>query len=168
MRTDAKDRIVATGRLKVGGVLVTEHLGMISVQGTEDAQGIAGTILESLGAAGINTEFISCCPDIGGGATICVSVAMDRFDSALDLVEGVREDVGAQRIVTEKDLCAVVVFGPHFRETPNIASRIYRALADAGINILAVSTSVSSVSSVFAQSRLGDALASLRSHFDIP
>ncbi len=155
-------------RMKIGGVLTTKMLGMISVEGAPNTPGIAGKVLEELGAAGISVEFISCCPDLGGGATISVCVEMSRFDEALDLVEEVKAEVEAQKIVTTEDLCAVAVFGPHFREIPNIASQVFIALAEAGINILAISTSVSSVTCVVKQSRLDDALVSLRGRFDIP
>ena len=50
---------------------------------------------------------------------------------------------------TTHGLVAVAIYGPHFREIPAVAGRIFRALADAGMNILAISTSVSSVTSVF-------------------
>lgn len=155
-------------RMKIGGVLTSQTLGMISVEGAPNTPGIAGTVLEALGRAGISVEFISCCPDLGGGATISVCVEMPRFDEALDLIEDVKADVEAKQIVTTEELCAVAVFGPHFREIPNIASQVFKALAEAGINILAISTSVSSVTCVIKQSRLNDALVSLRERFEIP
>ncbi len=62
----------------------------------------------------------------------------------------------------------LAVFGPHFREIPNVASQVFKALAEAGINILAISTSVSSVTCVFKQERLSEGLASLRGRFEIP
>lgn len=155
-------------RMKIGGVLVSQHIGLISVQGAPHAVGIAGMIFESLGAAGINVEFISCCPDVGGGDTIVVSAEMRKLERALLLIEELQESIGATRVVAMRDLCSVAVFGPHFREIPNVASQIFKALAEVGINILSISTSVSSVTCVFDQSRLADALGSLRSHFEIP
>jgi aspartokinase len=155
-------------RMKVGGVLVTEKVGMISVLGAASAPGVAGTVLDSLGQRKINVEFISCCPDIGDGYSISVCVEMDLFEKALEAIEDVRETVQAKQIETNPDLCVVAVFGPHFREIPNIASQIFKAHAAAGINILAISTSISSVSCVFDQSRLSEALDSLRKHFEIP
>ncbi|MBD3163145.1 MAG: hypothetical protein GF346_11900 [Candidatus Eisenbacteria bacterium] len=155
-------------RMKVGGVLVTKDVGMISVLGASAAPGIAGIVLDALGRIGINVEFISCCPDLGDGYTISVCVRMDGFDEALDAIEDVRQQVGAQQVATNPDLCVVAVFGPHFREIPNIASRIFKAHAEIGITILAISTSISSVSCVFDQRRLNEALATLRDRFEVP
>ena len=154
--------------MKIGGVLASQQLGMVSIVGTPDTPGIAGVVLAALGAAGISVEFISCCPDLGGGATITVCVEMARFDEALDRIEEIRADIDAKQIVTNEDICALAVYGPHFREIPNVASQVFKALAEVGINILAISTSVSSVTCVFRQDRLGDALGSLRGRFEIP
>jgi aspartate kinase len=93
---------------------------------------------------------------------------MASFDEALDRVEEIRADVDAKKVVTNEDLCALAVFGPHFREIPNVASQVFKALAEVGINILAISTSVSSVTCVFKQEKLSEGLASLRGRFEIP
>lgn len=155
-------------KMKIGGVLVTQDLGMVSFQGAPDNPGVAGKILEAIGALEINVDFISCSPDLGGGASITACVSMLRFEEALREVERLGDELQAQRVVTREAISSVAVFGPHFREIPNVASRVFNALAEAGINILAISTSVSSVTCIFDQAALGDALASLRSHFEIP
>jgi aspartate kinase len=98
--------------------------------------------------------------------TVCV--AMDRFERALDEIELVRDEIQAQRVATQERICSISVFGPHFGEIPKVASRIFSALAEAGINILAISTSVSSVTCVFNQTLLHEGMNALRSHFEIP
>jgi aspartate kinase len=159
---------VTAKKMKIGGIMASQNLGMITVEGAPDAPGIAGKILEAIGNLEISVGFISCAPDLGGGASITFCVAMDRFEKALEEIERVREEIQAQKVATQEEICSVAVFGPHFGEIPNVASRIFRALAEAGINILAISTSVSSVTCVFDQKRLNEGVASLRSHFDIP
>ncbi len=154
-------------KLKVGGILVSRNLGMISVLGTPAGPGMAGVVMEAVGNAEINIEFISCCPDTSGGDNIVVCVVKDRVDDALAAVDSVRERVRPARITTTENLTAVSVFGPHFREIPSVAGKVFRAFSDAGVNILAISTSISSVTSVFDESMLEPALASLRRRFDV-
>jgi aspartate kinase len=155
------------GRVPVGGVQVYRDLGMISILGTPHGPGMAGEVLETLGEAGINVEFISCCPDSGGGDDIVVCVARARIDEALAILEPVRPRIRPVGMKVTSGLVGLAIFGPHFREIPAVAGRVFRALADAGVNILAISTSVSSVTSVFEEARLEDALAALRERFDI-
>ena len=154
-------------KMAAGGVQVYRDLGMISILGTPHGPGMAGEVLETLGEAGINAEFISCCPDSGGGDDIVVCVARTRLEEALAALETAQPRIQPLRIKVTNGLVGVAIFGPHFREIPSVAGRIFRTLADAGVNILAISTSVSSVTSVFEESRLDEALAALHSRFDI-
>lgn len=154
-------------RMSVGGVQIYRDLGMISILGTPQGPGMAGEVLETLGEAGINVEFISCCPDSGGGDDIVVCVARASVDEALASLGPVRPRLNPIGVKVTSGLVAVAIYGPHFREIPAVAGRIFRALADAGVNILAISTSVSSVTSVFEEAKLEDALTALRAKFDI-
>jgi aspartate kinase len=159
--------MTAQRKMRVGGILVSRNLGMVSILNTSHGPGRAGVVLEALGEAEINVEFISCCPDSGGGDNIVVCVDQDRLQDALAAVEGVQDRLGSGSLSTTNGLIAVAVYGPHFREIPTVAGRIFRALADAGVNILAISTSISSVTSVFDQGMLEAALTSLRRHFEV-
>lgn len=154
-------------KMRVGGVQVYQDLAMISILGTPHGPGMAGVVLETLGAAGINAEFISCCPDSGGGDNIVVCVHRSRLTDALDALGPAQARLSPVGMATTEGLVGLAVFGPHFREIPAVAGHIFRALADAGINIVAISTSVSSVTSVFDATMLEPALASLHRRFDI-
>ena len=154
-------------KMRVGGVQVYRDLSMVSILGTPHGPGMAGVVLETLGNAGVNVEFISCCPDSQGGDDIVVCVERSRLDEALALLDQVRDRIRPLGLKTTEGLVAVAVFGPHFREIPAVAGRIFRALADAGINIIAISTSVSSVTSVFEEALLETGLAALRERFEV-
>jgi aspartokinase len=62
----------------------------------------------------------------------------------------------------------VSIFGPDFRERPGIAGSMFDALAASGINIMAISTSISTVSCVIESDELEAGLNSLRDTFDLP
>jgi aspartate kinase len=154
-------------KMKIGGILISRNLGMISILGTPRGPGMAGVVLEALGKDEINVEFISCCPDSGGGDNIVICVERGRLHDGLHALDGIRDKIRSPGIHITEGLVAVSVFGPHFREIPSVSGRIFRALADAGVNILAISTSISSVTSVFEENMLEPALASLRRKFEV-
>jgi aspartate kinase len=158
---------VAQRKMKIGGILVSQDLAMISILGTHRGPGTAGVVLEAIGGAEINVEFISCCPDSGGGDNIVICIDRTRLDEGLGALEAVQDEIQPEGISTTDGMVAVSVFGPHFREIPSVAGKIFRALADAGVNIRAISTSISSVTSVFDQSMLEPALGSLRSRVEV-
>ena len=62
----------------------------------------------------------------------------------------------------------IAIFGPDFRERPGIAGIMFSALAAEGINILAISTSISTVSCIVDLDRAQDAERVLRSTFILP
>ena len=158
---------MAERKMKVGGILVSHDLGMISILGTPRGPGTAGVVLEALGNAQINVEFISCCPDSGGGDNIVVCMERSRLPEGMAAIDQIRDQIHSSRVHTTEALVAVSVFGPHFREIPDVAGKIFRALADVGVCILAISTSISSVTSVFDQGMLEAALSSLRRKFEV-
>ncbi len=158
---------MAERKMRVGGILVSQNLGMISILGTPHGPGMAGVVLEAIGLADIAIEFISCCPDDDGRDNIVVCLQRDRLPEARSAVEQIQSKIRPSRIFTTEGLVAVAVYGPHFREIPTVAGKVFRALADAGVNILAISTSISSVTSVFEQDMLEAALASLRRRFEV-
>ncbi|MFB0546725.1 MAG: ACT domain-containing protein, partial [Anaerolineae bacterium] len=59
-------------------------------------------------------------------------------------------------------------FGPHFGERPGIAGVMFSALASVGINILAISTSISSLSCVINVSDMDEAVWALGEAFELP
>jgi aspartate kinase len=60
------------------------------------------------------------------------------------------------------------MFGPHFGERPGIAGVMFSALASADINILAISTSISSTSCLIDASDMDEAVQALEEVFDLP
>lgn len=158
---------MAERKMRVGGILVSRDLGMLSILGTHHGPGMAGAVLEAMGEAEINVEFISLCPDSGGGDNIVICVDRARLSDAVAALEGVQGKIRPADTATSEGLVAVAVYGPHFREIPSVSGKIFRALADAGVNILAISTSISSVTSVFDEEMLEPALVSLRRKFDV-
>jgi aspartokinase len=71
-------------------------------------------------------------------------------------------------VISQPEAAIVSIFGPDFRERPGIAGAMFKALADNGINILAISTSISTVSCVIASDDLENGLNALRATFDLP
>ena len=60
------------------------------------------------------------------------------------------------------------VFGPHLREKPKVPGVMFNALAGNGINVIAISTSISSVSCVIEAAYLDAAIQALQDTFEIP
>jgi aspartate kinase len=154
--------------IKIGGIMQSTDLGMVGVMSTPDRPGIASSIMDSLGQHGVNVEFIVQCIDLNNLSNIVFCVKEASVDHALSLLEEVRREVGAQRIIVTRDVAIISIFGPDFRQRPGIAGAMFRALADQGINIMSISTSISTVSCVIESDRLAKAVQAIRDTFELP
>jgi len=154
--------------IRVGGIMQNAHLAKIGVLGIPDRPGTAGAILSALGEQGINVQFIVQCIDMNNQDHIVLCVDRDDLEAALEVVEAVKDKVQAQTIVHRQDVAMVSIFGPDFRQRPGIAGTMFNALASVDINILAISTSISTVSCIIDANRLSEAVQVLENTFEMP
>ncbi len=121
-----------------------------------------------MGAKGINIPFIVHTIDLHDLDNIVICVAREDLTAALEVLDTVKETVGAEEIVYDGEVGIVSMFGPHFGERPGIAGVMFSALASAGINILAISTSISSTSCLLDADDMDDAVRVLEETFELP
>jgi len=155
-------------KTRIGGILKNQTLARISVIGLPDRPGVAAAILGALGDARINVDFIIQCIDLNQQDHFVLCIQRDELPEALRVVEAATREVRARSIVHDSRAASIAIFGPDFRERPGIAATMFRALAQAGINIEAISTSISTVTCIIAEASLQDALAAINRYFDVP
>jgi aspartate kinase len=136
--------------------------------GIPDRPGVAGAILSALGREGINVEFIVQCIDLNDHDHVVFCVARDNLEAALSILQGIKLRLGAKEVIYNPEVGIVSIFGPDFRERPGIAGAMFSALASVGINILAISTSISTVSCVLDAKRVSEAVRVIEQSFDMP
>ena len=115
-------------------------------------------------------NFLSRIRNIFGGEMKSYRTLMVRArrEALLRIVEQAVHEVGAEEVIHIPNVALVAIFGPDFRERPNIAGTFFSALAQAGINILAISTSISTLSCVIDADRLDDAVRAICGAFELP
>jgi len=155
-------------KIRIGGIMQNAHLSLLNVTAVPDRPGIASAILGGLGERGINVQFIVQCIDQSQRDQVALCVDRDDLPSAMEVLENVAPDLDAGKVSSNPESAIVSIFGPDFRERPGIAGTMFEALADEGINILAISTSISTVSCVIESDQLEYALIALRDTFDLP
>lgn len=155
-------------KVKIGGVIQNSDLAKIGVMGIPDRPGVAGAILSALGRKSINVEFIVQCIDLYNNDHVVFCVARDDLEAAVSILEEIRPHLGAKEVVHKPEVGIVSIFGPDFRERPGIAGAMFNALASVGVNILAISTSISTVSCVIDVHNLPEAVRVIEETFDMP
>jgi len=155
-------------KIKIGGIIQNTNLAEVGVLGIPDRPGTAAAILGALGKAGINVQFIVQCIDMNNRDHVVFCVHENDLAATLKIMDEVQSCVGSECVVSQPKVCIVSIFGPDFRERPAIAGTMFEALAAQRINILAISTSISTVSCVIDSARLDDAVAALKETFNLP
>jgi aspartokinase len=155
-------------KIKIGGIMQTTGLAKVGVMSIPDRPGTAGHIMATLGAKDINVQFIVQCIDIHDNDHVVFCIAEDELARAQDLLEEVRSELGAEQVIQRPNVAIISIFGPDFRERPGIAGTMFSALGQRDINILAISTSISTLSCVIDADRLQDAVTAMRETFDLP
>ncbi len=152
---------------EIGGILHRTDLAEIGLLSIPNRPGVAGTALDALGAKNINVLLIVELVDSSNRAHIVLCVAEPDLEGALSALEPVRSDVGGAELSHQSKVAMVSIFGPEFHERPGMAGAMFSALAQAGIDIRAISTSIATVSCLIDRESVRDALEVLHEAFAV-
>jgi aspartokinase len=155
-------------KIQIGGILQTKDLAFIQVLGLPSAGRPVAAIMAALGQAGISAQAVVECADCVGSNSLAFTVSQSLLTIVLPVVERAGQAVGAQEVRATPEVALVAVYGPHFSDRPAIAGTMFAALAEAGLELLMVTTSISTVACVIAEGELPRAIAVLEDTFLLP
>ena len=153
---------------KATGILVFRGLAEVGLIAMPDRPGLAGTVLAGLSERGLNTPFVVELTDPNGSSHIALCVRERDLDAALEALDALTPHLHAQRIVKRRGVAVAAVHGPHFRERPGCAAAACEAIAREGVNILAISTSLSSIACMVDAGDLDATVRALKRTFELP
>jgi len=128
-------------RNRVRGVATELGVAKLTVLGVPDRPGVAAAIFEPLSEAGISVDVIVQNVSTHGHTDLTFTVNEAEASKSLKLVEPAAVEVGAGGVSHAGSLAKVSLVGTGMLGTPGIAARMFRTLAEAGINIEMISTS---------------------------
>jgi len=132
-------------RIEAGGLIYKDHVGMVGLIGIPTHPGIGGQYFSKLADSGIHVELIVTLFDGDQYDHIMVCVDRDDLDAALDITNNIHETVDCQSVIHDSQVALVCISSLDFDESQVIAGHMFKALGDNNINIVGISTSVSSV-----------------------
>jgi aspartate kinase len=152
----------------ISGIAFNRDEAKISVMGVPDKPGIAYAILGPIAAAKIDVDMIV--QNIGASSHTDFSFTVNRneYQKALAVLNESRgKGLEAREIIGDNRICKVSVVGIGMRSHVGIASKLFKALADEGINIQMISTSEIKVSVVIDEKYLELAVRVLHRAFEL-
>ena len=154
-------------RKRVRGVAQETNVAKITVVGVRDRPGVAATIFEPLADAGISVDVIVQNIGRSGRTDLTFSVAESELKAAEKIVKAAAKEVGATRVQSAGGIAKLSVVGTGMLGTPGIAARMFRALAEAGINIEMISTSEIRITCLVARDQVDRGVRILHKAFEL-
>ncbi len=154
-------------RQRVRGVVQEKNVGKITVVGVRDRPGVAATIFEPLAQAGISVDVIVQNIGRSGRTDLTFSVAESDLKAAEKIVKIAAKEVGATRVQSAGGIAKLSVVGTGMLNTPGVAARMFRTLAEAGINIEMISTSEIRITCLVARDQVDRGVRILHHAFEL-
>ena len=126
----------------VTGIAYAKDEAQISLRRVADRPGVAAGIFGPLAEANINVDMIvQNISEDGSRTDMTFTVPSGDLDKALSVLNGNRGAIGFDAVQSEGGMVKVSVIGIGMRSHAGVAATAFRALADKGINIRAITTS---------------------------
>ncbi|HFC46765.1 MAG TPA: aspartate kinase [Dissulfuribacter thermophilus] len=132
----------------VSGVTYSKNEARITITKVPDRPGIAAQIFNPISDANIIVDMIIQNTREGDLTDMTFTVPKPDFDTAMEIVKGVAQKIGAEKVLGDTDIAKVSIVGVGMRNHAGVASKMFEILANHGVNILMISTSEIKVSCV--------------------
>ncbi len=153
--------------IPVSGVAFSRNEARISITRVPDRPGIAMQFFQPVAAANIVVDLIIQNTSIDGTTDLTFTVPKGDLAKTLEIVNNVAQEVGAGDVLSDEDIAKVSIVGVGMRNNAGIASHMFAALAQAGINIMMISTSEIKISCVIEDKYTELAVRVLHDAFDL-
>jgi aspartate kinase len=152
----------------VSGIAFNRDEAKISVVGVPDKPGIAYNILGAVAEANIEVDMIIQNISKDGKTDFSFTVHRNDYARAMDLLKSkVAPALGIDTIIGDTKTCKVSIVGIGMRSHVGIASKMFRALSEEGINIQMISTSEIKTSVVIDEKYMELAVRALHRAFEL-
>ena len=139
----------------------------MTITGVEDKPGVAANIFEPLSKAQINVDMVIQNISSDQKTTdITFTVKRDDILKTKKILKN-ESKINYKQIIQNEKVAKVSIVGAGMVSTPGVTYRMFRALSDEGINILAISTSEIKLSVIIDEDKTLIAIKKLHTIFDL-
>lgn len=152
----------------VTGIAYSRDEAKVTLLQVADSPGVAAAIFGPLTDAAINVDMIVQNVAHDGKTTdMTFTVSKADLGRAVSVLEGARDQLSYDRIVADSNVVKLSVIGVGMRSHVGVAQRMFKALAEKGINIQVISTSEIKVSVLVAEDYTELALRALHTVYGL-
>jgi aspartate kinase len=151
----------------VTGVAYSKDDAKITVTGVEDRPGVAANIFEPLSKAQVNVDMVI--QNISSDQKTTDITFTVKRDDVIKTKKILKENnkIKYRKIIQNDKVAKISIVGAGMVSTPGVTYRMFRALSDEDINILAISTSEIKLSVIIEENNTLKAIKKLHTIFDL-
>lgn len=127
--------------LFIDDINLDESQASISIHGVPNTPGIAAKLFDRIAAGGIFVDMIVQSYPIDEQAVIGFTVPKESLSTAVEVSEAIAAELKCQKVTSRKDIAKLSVSGIGLRSHTGVAIGMFKALAEAGLNIQIMNTS---------------------------
>jgi aspartate kinase len=154
-------------RNKVMGIAQDVDVARITVRGVPDRPGIAATLFEPLGEAGVSVDTIVQNASIEKIADLTFTVSRHDLERAMEIVRVVAKEIEAPEVMADTHLAKISIVGAGITSAFGYAGRMFRTLFEAGVNIELITTSEIRITCLIAEEQVPKAVKALHKAFEL-
>lgn len=156
-----------SGTRPVSGAAITKKEARITLEGIPDEPGISLELFSRIAAKAISVDMIVQNISKDGKANISFTVPQEELKVTLDAVKQASELLQPENVTYDEHVSKVSVVGLGMATVPGVADKMFRVLAEEGINIQAISTSEIKISVLVSQADAQRALQAVHNGFEL-
>ncbi len=151
----------------VTGVAYSKDDAKITLVGVEDKPGVAAMIFEPLGKNQVNIDMVIQNVSSDGKTTdLTFTIKRDELNKTLKVIKE-NKDVKIDQISHNKKVAKISIVGAGMVTTPGVSYKMFKALSEENINILAISTSEIKISIIIDEANTVNAVKKLHKTFEL-
>lgn len=149
----------------VSGAAMTPDEARVTVLGVPDVPGKSRQIFSAIADKKIAVDMVVQNVGDGGKADVSFTVRRDELDTTLKTLDAIIDTIGADGITSDDNVSKVSVVGANMANQAGVASEMFRALAEAGVNIQMITTSEIKISALVPRDQASVALRAVHHGF---
>jgi len=151
----------------ISGVTHDTSEAKVTIRDVPDRPGVAAVVFGRLADANVNVDMIIQNVSESGTTDISFTTPKEDLARARRATDAVVSELGARTWVVDEAVAKVSLVGAGMKTHPGVAAQMFRALADAGVNLDMISTSSIRISCVISADEVAQAVRALHASFGL-
>ena len=151
----------------ISGVAHKSDEAKVTVAGVPDRPGVAARIFTPLAEANLNVDTIIQNVGADGVTDVSFTVPLPELRQALEVLADLKDELGYRKVTSDDQIGKVTLVGAGMKSNPGVAAKMFRTLAQEGVNIQMIDTSTIRITVVIGRREVERAVRALHDAFDL-